>query len=305
MQLHDVFDQVTVEKAVQWKNIQVFPLIQSNGHDPSYALIDDLLDSGQAEITEINDGGSVPTIAVRNHAGIDALILDGTELRGAKQNRMVNVTVIVGKGTDTPIPVSCVEQGRWAYRDRYFRSAKRTVASKLRNLKAHMVKEYLAKEHRAATDQGEVWDQVDAYMKGADVHSRTGAMDDAFAARQGDIDAFVDRLRQIDAYGAVVAINGEIIALDLVDHRKTFRALWESLLRGYAMDAAGEDNQPKRLTKRQVETWLKSVLQSATLTLHHVAGVGEYYAVHAPGTAGGCTVHEGRVVHAALFPAAE
>jgi hypothetical protein len=67
------------------------------------------------------------------------------------------------------------------------------------------------------------------------------------------IDAFVERLKQIDAYGAVVAVNGEILAVDLVDDRKTFRALWESLLRGYAMDAAGEDNDAKRVTKRQVE----------------------------------------------------
>ena len=143
---------------------------------------------------------------------------------------------------------------------------------------------------------------MEEYVKGTGTSSRTGALDDAFTARQRDIDAIVENLKQIDAYGAVVVVNGEIIALDLVENRRTFRALWESLLRGYAMAAAGEDTQAKRLTKPQVETWLKSVLQSATLTPHTVAGVGEYYAVRAAGTAGGCTVHHGRVVHTALFP---
>ena len=128
-----------------------FPLVQPNGHDPSYALIDELLEGGHAEISELDEHGAVGTISVHNRAAIDALILDGTELRGAKQNRMVNVTVIVGKGTDTPIPVSCVEQGRWAYRSRHFSSAKRTVASRLRNLKAHMVSEHLARTGRART----------------------------------------------------------------------------------------------------------------------------------------------------------
>ncbi len=65
-----------------------------------------------------------------NHADIDALILDGTELRGAKQNRMVNITIIVGKHSEAPIPVSCVEQGRWAYRSRGFTSSKRTLLAR-------------------------------------------------------------------------------------------------------------------------------------------------------------------------------
>jgi hypothetical protein len=306
MKLHDVFAAVTVQDVVQWQNVQVFPLIQPNGHDPSYALIDDLLGRRKAEITEVDEGGAVPTIAVRNRAPVDALILDGTELHGAKQNRMVNVTVIAGKGTVTAIPVSCVEQGRWSYRSHHFSSAKRTVASKLRNLKAHMVSEHLARDGRAATCQGRVWDKVEEYLGDAKMESPTVALDDAFTARQGEIDAFVARLKEIDACGAVVAVNGAILALDLVDHRDTFRTLWESLLRGYAMDAGerGPKNA-KRVTKQKVEAWLAAVTQAATVTPHKVAGVGDYYAVRAPGIAGGCTVHQGRVVHTALFPAAE
>jgi ARG/rhodanese/phosphatase superfamily protein len=130
----------------------------------------------------LNDGGSVPTIKVFNHADIDALILDGTELRGAKQNRMVNVTVIIGKHSETPIPVSCVEQGRWAYRSRGFASSKRTVASKLRNRKAHMVAENLGRTQRAATNQGEVWARVDGYIKPADVQFQGAARSHSRAA---------------------------------------------------------------------------------------------------------------------------
>src|SRR5437867_373816 len=113
MELQDVLSQVSVEPSLSWKNVQVFPLVQPNGHEPSYALIDELLERKQVAITELNEGGAVPTIKVLNKADVDALILDGTELRGAKQNRMVNVTVIVGQHTETPIPVTCVEQGRW------------------------------------------------------------------------------------------------------------------------------------------------------------------------------------------------
>src|SRR5215470_4779041 len=162
----------------------------SNGHAPSYALIDDLLEDGQAEITELNEGGTVPTIKVFNHADIDALILDGTELRGAKQNRMVNVTVVIGKHSEAPIPVSCVEQGRWAYRSHGFASSKRTVASKLRNRKAHMVAESLARTKRAATDQGKVWDEVACYLERSEAESATAAFEDAYAQRESTTEEY-------------------------------------------------------------------------------------------------------------------
>jgi hypothetical protein len=318
MQLTDILKHVTLGAPRQWKNLQVFPLMQPNGHDPSYTLIDDLLERGQAEISELNDGGSVPTIKVLNHADSDALILDGTELRGAKQNRMVNVTVIVGNHSDTPIPVSCVERGRWAYRARGFASSKRTVASKLRNRKAHMVAENLARMQRPTAHQGEVWEHVDGYLNRAAVHSASAAFDDAYTEREATTEEYLTHLQDLDAYGAVVAVNGELIGLDLVDHRDTFKKLWTMLLRGYAFDASLDSGAAaKPLTQEAVQSWLRTTAAGARLVPHELTGTGQYYSVtsdrgpvdHVAGdrvasdrVAGGVTVHAGRVVHVALFP---
>ena len=40
-------------------------------------------------------------------------MLDGTELRGGKQTRVLNTTVLLGGRSETRIPVSCIEVGRW------------------------------------------------------------------------------------------------------------------------------------------------------------------------------------------------
>ena len=66
----------------------------------------------------MRQAGSVPFLKVANRADRPLLPLDGEELLGAKQNRILNTTVRVAAHTEVTIPVSCVEQGRWGYRGR-------------------------------------------------------------------------------------------------------------------------------------------------------------------------------------------
>ena len=63
-----------------------------------------------------------PNLLVTNQGDSRVLFLEGEELRGAKQNRVLNTSVLVAAHSKTPIPVSCVEQGRWRYRSRQFDS---------------------------------------------------------------------------------------------------------------------------------------------------------------------------------------
>jgi len=62
-----------------------------------------------ARITEVTESGSVPFLQVANGADRPLLLLDGEELIGAKQNRILNTTVLVAGHTEVTIPVSCVE----------------------------------------------------------------------------------------------------------------------------------------------------------------------------------------------------
>lgn len=64
-------------------------------------------------ITELDETGSVPFLTVTNASRHPVLLVDGEELIGAKQNRVLNTSVLVARGSAVRIPVSCVEQGRW------------------------------------------------------------------------------------------------------------------------------------------------------------------------------------------------
>ena len=67
--------------------------------------------------------GSVPELVALNPLETSVLLYDGEELLGAKQNRILNVTVLVAAASETRIPVSCVEEGRWHARSATFDAA--------------------------------------------------------------------------------------------------------------------------------------------------------------------------------------
>ena len=68
------------------------------------------MDKELLEITELDDSWAVPELRVKNHTEIPVLILDGSELKGAKQNRIeVNISILLKKNFEIIIPVICVE----------------------------------------------------------------------------------------------------------------------------------------------------------------------------------------------------
>ena len=71
------------------------------------------------------------------------LILDGEILIGAKQNRVVNASTLVGPKIDVKIPVSYVEQQRLQDQSEKFTESKRFSYSKMRAKKNVQVTECL------------------------------------------------------------------------------------------------------------------------------------------------------------------
>lgn len=70
-------------------------------------------------ITEVDEEGSVPDLRVANLGDLPLVLLDGEQLAGAKQNRILNTSVLVEAHSELTIAVSCVERGRWGYQARH------------------------------------------------------------------------------------------------------------------------------------------------------------------------------------------
>jgi hypothetical protein len=222
------------------------------------------IERGRLTITEVSEAGSVPYLKAVNKGPWPVLIFDGEELVGAKQNRIVNTTILVGVG-ETILPVSCVEQGRWSHRTHVFAAGGWASHPRLRREKELQVRAALAsapdssagapgpqveRAQRYRADQGAVWHEVARQSRDLGVHSPTSAMSDAYRHRTADLDDIVAgftgsqdgasgaRAPVKDMVGVAVFLDDTFLCLDVLWSRRRFRELYPKLLRGYALEAA-------------------------------------------------------------------
>ena len=98
-------EQLKVGRKQSYKNLALYPLLSTYSLDLEYLMLDEALGENLIEIAEKDNDGSVPELRVMNKSPRMILILDGEELVGAKQNRIVNTTILVQGNTTIVIPV--------------------------------------------------------------------------------------------------------------------------------------------------------------------------------------------------------
>ncbi|MEX2663818.1 MAG: DUF6569 family protein [Vicinamibacterales bacterium] len=239
---------VTLGTPVACDAITMFPLVgpRTTEQEPSYLTLDQALACpepgrgglGQTEITEISAQGSVPELRVINKGAKPVLILDGEELVGAKQNRVVNLTILVAAHTTVTIPVSCVEAGRWRARSRAFAASPRTQYAAGRAKRMSQVTESMKFSGTRHSDQAEVWADIAEKSQRLGADSPTGAMEEIFIRHHDFAERCVDALRPTACQvGALFLINGTVVGFDLFDRAITLRRLLPKLVRSVAMDA--------------------------------------------------------------------
>jgi hypothetical protein len=149
--IHDTLTALSPGAAVRHGVLTVVPLLAPAQPEPTWLT---LAEAGEAvRITESTDAGAVPTLEVTSDADHPVLLLDGEELVGAKQNRIVNTTALLAPHTRTTISVSCVEEGRWSYQGQRSRVSDYTLYASIRRKKAAPVRAELRRTGRHDGDQ--------------------------------------------------------------------------------------------------------------------------------------------------------
>lgn len=294
---------INIEKSVDYNGLTVFPLSSEAQSPLSYLLLEDGLRENLVSIREVSSSGSVPELTVENQAELPTLIVDGEELVGAKQNRVANLTMLLPARQTATIPVSCVEQGRWAYDAPDFAVSSSVQYARGRAEKLRSVHREMRASGTKRSNQSEVWNSIAAKSCRMSVDSPTEAMSSIFEQYSQELDnyaqAFIPGRNQI---GAIFVMNNHSLGLDLFDQAATFARFLPKLVRSYAIDA---------LERRRANSEAPATGAEATAFLDHLSnapfedypgvGLGRDAGAVANGLIAGALVVDDAVAHLTAF----
>lgn len=284
-----------------YQSLAVFPLHVEGDAAVEYRLAEEALADESAEVEEISESGSVPELRVRNRGDFRVLFLEGQELVGAKQNRILNTSVLVAARSELTIPVSCVEAGRWSYRSKKFYASGAYTPAKLRRSLKQSVFRSLREQEGHRSDQGAVWDEVAELNRSARAESATDAMAASFEKHRARLAEFQRNLRYIEgAAGIALAVGGRIVSADIFDQPATCSRVWHQVLSGQVFDAMHEETTGETAVVADVERFLESARELPWEESPAVGEGVEYRAQSPRGDVASMLVLNGAVVHGSI-----
>lgn len=292
----------------QGRGLRIVPILGPSADQPSYQLLTpDTLP--RVRIGEISKGGSVPELVVENDLDQCVFLMDGQELVGAKQNRILNTDVLVAAHSTIVIPVSCVERRRWNYVSPTFAAGK-SASHRTRSSKQSRVHNSLKRRGKHDADQLAVWAEVQESLACAGAASPSEALSAAYDQRKTELDNFKRGLEiPSEAVGVAVFHGRRFQGLDLFDRHGTLERFWDTLVDSYAIDWLGEPLDPQESASSDPSPEAQTVREMLNL-----AAAGEWESFRSPGLGkdyrlsdarlvGSALVYEDRsVIHLQLFP---
>lgn len=285
------------------RNLAVIPLLASDHGEPDYLTLEEGLRQGLVVITEISTGGSVPELKLINKSTDKLLVVDGEELIGAKQNRIVNASFLIAALSEIVIPVSCVEQGRWSYRSAIFSYGEKVTPPSLRKEHQKKVAESLNRGTGYRSDQGMIWDEIEEKARRMKVKSSTGAMADLFEGQKDRLSEYLKAFQLVDSQvGALFAINAKVVGLECFGHWQTFSKFFKKLIQSYALDAIDmyEEAKTDHIAAGDIKRFMEGV-RNAPRKSYPSLGLGENIRAEGPLVSGAALIYNEAVLHFSAF----
>ncbi|HEX4489439.1 MAG TPA: DUF6569 family protein [Terriglobales bacterium] len=248
-------------------SLTVFPVVAAGSHDThEFLTLDEGLRSGEVVVSEYGsvqplirrrvvpmyerrDQAEVNRLVLLNNSQRPLILLAGEIVTGGKQDRVIGKDRLVPAESDpVDLSVFCVEPGRWV-----------GSTSKFGGLASSMAQPNIRARAMSSKNQEMVWSEVrkaqaemsnnlsaPAAAEVRDTSSYATVMQngevrekvDAVAApMERDYRSLIQQLRERNAVGVVVAVNGKIIWADIFASTDLLQKYWAKLARSYAAEA--------------------------------------------------------------------
>lgn len=240
-------------------------------------------------------GAQVNRLVLVNNSKRPLLLLAGEIVSGGKQDRVIGKDRIVPAESDpVDLSVFCVEPGRWVATSQNFGASEAmygrnvggpvsgTGGRSLNNLATLMAQPSVRAKAMADKDQGQVWAEVRKQQSAMEtVEVSAGAapvateiaqtssyakvnenaevkkqVDAVAKPIEQDYQSLIRQLRDRNAVGVVVAVNGRIIWADVFASTDLLEKYWPKLVRSYASEAVVTRAKEMEVGESQAQAFL-------------------------------------------------
>ncbi len=298
-------------------HLQLFPLTGVGGAAPCTTL-DEAQAKGTVVIEEQQEGEAVAEIDVTVLGQDPLLILEGELLEGALQNRVVNITLLLGAGRHK-VPVNCVESGRWRSKrqtrtwyadksarrraEREFEATGTTLDADIRRRKMRSGIRSMRRSGRAHADQSTTWASIDDKLAAAAVSAPDSDLLDLHTSRWTNVREHVETAAPAkDQVGVVVAVAGRVVALESFGDAGSWAKVWRKVVSGYVGEAMDRRGQSRPATVEQAVAFARKLADAPWQRTPSPVGRGEHETLD--DELAGFVLRDGKTVrHAVAFAA--
>ncbi len=288
---------VRVGEPIRFGGISLFPLSSGAslfpGRNVDYVLSHEAMERGTVTVTEASEKGVVSELLVRND-GEPVLFLEGSELRGARQNRAINTTMLVAGRSETVIPVSCVERRRWTESCGHFRPGSHSPPS-LR----HVLKEgWIPGRRKLGHRQSAVWAEIRRKHATLNVSSETEDMGAALEARRKQVEEMQEQFAYpTPANGIALVLGDSLICIDILDKAATLEKIWGRFREGLLVDLLEFSGPAEDIGVTEIAAKVNHMTHHLPWFQAEPVGLGEQFRAHDDTMLAAALVVDGTVIH--------
>lgn len=308
MTVLEFLDNLEWGDAFSWDGVTFIPLTAETPlSDLSFALFPEALEGGKVEVREVGEG-IVSELEVEVKGEEPVLALQGTVLQGGKQDRTLNISLLLAPRQRQRVPVSCVERGRWRYRRSSSSPTDWTAAMMahipLRHLLSLTAHEAYRVRGRVVTDQRTVWAEVRAATRRAGVSSETEAVTEVYHTLKKERGRIIEAMKEVgfplpQQVGMISVVAGRVWGIDLLPTPAVWAKVWEGIVGStlYGVREKGEGSE----NETAAQAFWDSLRESQWEVKKAPVGLGEHWLFRPP-LEGFALVYEGGLLHLFAFP---
>ena len=281
-----------------YENVEAIPIKSDFFGKKDFLTLKKGYDMGLVEIKEL-EHSTVNTVLCKNDSVAPLILIDGDEITGAMQNRIINDTLLVPAQSSLEINVSCTEHGRWHTRGegdeaRTFKPSLYSANHSTRSRKSRA--SYEDRDY-----QGEVWDSISEFESRSNFKSMTSALNDSYENLKDKQNDYLSKFPIEEGQnGIIFIVNGEVKGLELFYNQSIYRQYHEKLCRSYIIEAIVEKKSVDNIDRLEIMNILEKISDSQFRSKKSI-GLGDNIRFSNDFGSGSGLVWEDELIHMTYF----